>query len=124
MNGSFLRVCGSLTTVDSEPRIAGKLKAVLRGMLRFCRSRMRTGWRADRAALQAADTAGEDCSDLVEAVCGAREEGSWDRMGPSGGKLPTATFVTTVALPGGILVGGWRRRRGPQARNLDAAVMK
>ena len=39
--GSFLRVRGSLTALDSEPPIAGKLKAVLSGILRFCGGRIR-----------------------------------------------------------------------------------
>src|SRR5438034_429247 len=41
MGGSFLRVRGSLTTVDSEPRFVANLKAVLRGILRFCGGRIR-----------------------------------------------------------------------------------
>src|SRR5207237_133602 len=40
MGGSFLRVRGSLTALDSEPRFAGKLKAVLQGILRFCGGRI------------------------------------------------------------------------------------
>src|SRR5262245_56529229 len=41
MHGSFLRVGESLTTLDSEPRFAAKLKVIPRGILRFCGGRVR-----------------------------------------------------------------------------------